>query len=681
MASSGSIAAPPVHRQAPDVETRKPRDRAYRQDIDGLRAIAILSVVLYHAAVPFVPGGFTGVDIFFAISGYLIGGHIFSELRGGTFSYLRFYQRRAKRILPAYFFVISFTVVAALLLLSPFEAWQLARAAFASTLSVSNILFWHTAGYFDTRSELNALLMTWSLGVEEQFYLVVPLLMVLVGRFRRNLLLPAIGIVCAVSLAYAMLALRTQPGLVFFTLPPRAWELGLGVGLAIVQQTWQARSVPRPVVEAAGAVGIALVLLPMYLLTNATPFPGAAALPSVLGAVLLLASAGSWVNRTALSLAPLTFVGRISYSFYLWHWPLLAFARLICGRTLPPLVTAIIVAVSFGAAILSYYFIEQPFRNSRRAPAPLLKRYGWVMAGVLAVCAVVWFSRGIRARNPELAHTEDEALVLQDNPCLLLYGEDTPNLSPGCYRVTADRPALVVWGDSHSAALSPALRSAAESAGMGFALLSKASCPPLTGATRFLPAHVPVAAECQAFNRKVLKVIESTPSIKVVALAGFWAAPLQRNNEDGWLTVDLADERRVPSLEEAAGKRVIVFGDVPNFDLNPVFIVRTGRIPARRLLYRILTGHPFEDTGLAPPSSVSTDPETDALLRASVGNLPGVDIVDLKPALCTGPEACLYRNGNVLFYGDPQHLSAAGARYALQKSSFSLPAVTESTKQ
>jgi peptidoglycan/LPS O-acetylase OafA/YrhL len=177
--------------------------RQYRPDIDGLRAVAILSVVLYHAHVPFVSGGFTGVDIFFVISGYLIGGHIFSDLTAGTFSYLRFYRLRAKRILPAFFSMLAATMLAALLLLSPYEARDFARSALTATLSVSNIYFWKYVNYFQGPSEFNPLLMTWSLGVEEQFYAVIPLLLVILARIRRSLILPAILAICALSLLLA----------------------------------------------------------------------------------------------------------------------------------------------------------------------------------------------------------------------------------------------------------------------------------------------------------------------------------------------------------------------------------------------------------------------------------------------------------------------------------------------
>jgi len=199
--------------------------RSYRPDIDGLRALAILSVVFYHGGTAWLPGGFTGVDIFFVISGYLIGGHIFAELRAGDFSYLRFYQRRVKRILPALFAVLAISLLAAMLLLSPEEGAQLARGGCAATLSVSNILFWGTTNYFAGKSELNPLLMTWSLGVEEQFYAVIPLLMVLMAGVRRTWILAATIAVCFISFVFAAILAPRYPMMVFYMLPAR-----MGVG-------------------------------------------------------------------------------------------------------------------------------------------------------------------------------------------------------------------------------------------------------------------------------------------------------------------------------------------------------------------------------------------------------------------------------------------------------------------
>ncbi|MGD0786466.1 MAG: acyltransferase family protein [Terracidiphilus sp.] len=704
-------------------------DRSYRPDIDGLRALAILSVVLYHAGVPGVRGGFTGVDIFFAISGYLIGGHIYGELRAGCFSYLSFYRRRAKRILPAYFAVLAFILLAALVLLSPVEAMQTARSAFAATLSMSNILFWATANYFAAKTELNPVLMTWSLGVEEQFYAVIPLLMVLLARIRRNWLLPAVLATSALSFLFAWSLLGRYPMLVFYTLPARAWELGAGVALAAAELNRKSRQMPaskpshpsrkvtssrffdslrslrmtaarvghpshcsireNALAELVSLAGLASLLAPIFLLTAATPFPGPAALPSVLGTTLLIAVPANWINRRLLSLPPLVFIGKVSYSWYLWHWPLLALLRILYEGT-PPLAAALqAAAAALAVAALSYYFIEQPFRRSARPPIPLLLRYAAVSLALLVACAVIWLGHGLPRRFPALARMEAAGETLKADPCLA--GEtDQPNLTPACFDASAARPSVALWGDSHAAAFAPALRSAANAQGYGFVELGKNSCTPLTGATHYIPRIPQLASECLRFNRTALGLLESDRSIRVVILAAAWAAPLYRNWMDGWLSSDLAREPRAPTQEatrrlylesltasiralEGAGKQVIVLEDTPNFDFDPLLKVRTARIPARRALARWLGIQCDPDPGIAAPADDAQIAASVSVLEGAVAHLPGVALVDPKPALCQSSTQCAYRDGESLLYIDSSHLSPDGARLALRGLRFPAP--------
>jgi len=659
--------------------------RSYRPDIDGLRAVAILSVVLYHAGVPGITGGFTGVDIFFVISGYLIGGQIYAELRGGSFSYLRFYRRRVKRILPAFFAVMAFILLAALLVLSPQEVAQTARSAFAATLSASNILFWMTANYFTPKAELNPVLMTWSLGVEEQFYVLIPLLMVLLARVRRNWLLPAILATCALSFLIAWSELGRSPMMAFYLLPARAWELGIGVALAAAELNRKRHSLPIRLssqIEAISLVGLALLLAPIFLLTAATPFPGPAALPSVLGAAMVLGVPGSWINRHVLSLPPLTFIGKISYSWYLWHWPLLAFLRIVYGGDPRHSARLLAIAASLGLAVLSYYFIEQPFRRSARAPAPLLFRYALAGFAALAICAAVWLTHGFPQRFPALAQVEAVERTLKGDPCLV-GDRDQPNLSSACYDVSAARPAVAIWGDSHAAALAPGLRSAANAQGYGLVELSKNSCPPLIGATHYVPL-APLGAEaCIRFNRKTLFLLEADRRIPIVILAASWAAPFNRTWMDGWLTPDVAPQSATPSLEassqlftaslsasiralQASGKEVIVLEDTPNFGFDPMLKVRTAHIPARRTLALWLGAKDAADPGVAPPAGDPSIPLSISLLEETTARLSGVTLLDPKPALCSNATQCAYRDGDSLLFIDSSHLSPEGASRALR---------------
>jgi peptidoglycan/LPS O-acetylase OafA/YrhL len=655
--------------------------RTYRPDLDGLRAIAILSVVLDHAGVPFFTGGFTGVDIFFVISGYLIGGHIYAELRGGTFSFLRFYQRRAKRILPAFYAVVIFSIAAALILLSPAEAEQFARSALAATLSVSNILFWGTTNYFAGKSSLNPLLMTWSLGVEEQFYLAIPLLMFLMARSRKNWFLSAIIAVCVLSFAFAWAELASRPMLVFYLLPARVWELGIGVALAVVELNRKRNLLSARTAQWASVAALALIAAPLFLLTGTSAFPGPAALPSVFGTALAICSPASWISRKLLSLPPLVFIGKVSYSFYLWHWPLLAFIHILYGGDAPRIITLVTISASFALAGLSYAFIEQPFRRSPLAPAPLLGRYALISAFIVAACAAIWLSRGVPQRFPALTRMEAAEQVLKSDPCLAGYGKDAPDLSPACDQTSPGRAAIALWGDSHSAALAPGLRALAQVRGYNFLQLGKASCPPLSGATHYSPRIPLLAPECLRFNQRVLDLLRADPYIRIVILNADWAGNLYQTWQDGWLTSDIAHETAIPSPEasrqlfvtnlaaairdlQSAGKQVIVFDDVPTFAIDPAWWVRSQQIPARRKLASWLGIHDAADPGAASPS---TDPHfalASSLLVQAVSEAQGAALIDLKPSLCNAADQCAYRVGETLLYSDTNHLSAAGAQYA-----------------
>jgi hypothetical protein len=545
--------------------------------------------------------------------------------------------------------------------------------------------------------------MTWSLGVEEQFYAVIPLLMVLLTRIRRAWLLPSILAVSALSFLYAWNQLGSSPMMAFYMLPARAWELGAGVALAAAELHRNRRALSTPIAQVASLAGLALLLAPVYLLTAATPFPGPAALPTVLGTALLIAAPASWINRRILAMPPLGFIGRISYSWYLWHWPMIAFLRVINGGDLPPQPAPIVVmAASLIPAMLSYHFIEQPFRRSNRQPVPLLLRYAAVTTAFLAASGAIWLAHGLPQRFPELARIESAAQALKSDRCLV--GErDAPNQTPACYDVLSTHPSIAIWGDSHAAAIAPGLRSAAGAQGYGFVELAKNSCLPLTGATHYLPQVPQRAAACTRFDRKTLAMLQAEPRIRIVILAASWAAPFNRNQQDGWLTPDSAPASPTPSIEAsgqlftqslaattrallASGKQVIVFQDTPNFDFDPMMNVRTAQIPARHKLAAWLQAPDAADPypaapyaanpGAAPPVNEPSLPLSVSLIERTVAGSQGVQLIDLRRVFCGNPAQCTYRNGESLFFSDSSHLTPAGAALAVQGLQFPAPATT-----
>ena len=665
-------------------------DPSYRPDIDGLRALAILSVVLYHGGLLRIGGGFTGVDIFFVISGYLIGGHIYSEILDGSFSFTNFYRRRARRILPAFFAVLAFVLLAGLILLSPIDLARLARSACAATISASNVLFWHSTNYFDIRSDLNPLLMTWSLGVEEQFYAVIPLLLVLLFRIRRNVIHPVILLVSAASFLFSWIALASHPALVFYMLPARAWELGIGVSLSLAEQSRRRELIPASPREYLGVAGLILLLAPCFLLTSATPFPGPAALPSVLGAALLIAVPSSWINRRALSFAPLVFIGRVSYSWYLWHWPLLSYLRIVYGDAPPALAATAAVAASFALAVLSYFVVEQPFRRSRRAAGPLLLRYAVVTTVAVAVSAALWLTHGVPARFPALAQIESESAHLHSDPCIADADDDFPNLSTPCIQKAAPQQMaqVALWGDSHAAAMAPALRQLAQAQGYGFAEFAKASCAPVLGVSHYVPRRPGLTAACFAYNKRIFARLLRDTRIRVVILCASWPGYLHRSQQDGWLVTDLSSATELPSANAAraaladsvtttvralvaSGKQVIVFDDIPSFDFEPMWRIDSAEIPVRRALIALLGVNNTADTGVAAPADLESAAAAAALLNQALTPHPAVSLVNLRDSLCRSPTDCFYRIGNQLLYGDNNHLTPAGALWVLR--GFRLP--------
>jgi hypothetical protein len=309
-------------------------------------------------------------------------------------------------------------------------------------------------------------------------------------------------------------------------------------------------------------------------------------------------------------------------------------------------------------------------------------RYAAVSLVLLAACAAIWLGHGLPRRFPALAKMEAAGETLNADPCLA--GEtDRPNLTPACYDVSAARPSVALWGDSHAAALASALRSAANAQGYGFVELGKNSCTPLTGATHYIPRLPRLAEECLRFNRTALGLLQGDRRIQVVILAAAWSAPLYRTWMDGWLSADLAREPQVPSPEgtrrlylesltasiralEDAGKQVIVLEDTPNFDFDLMLKVRTARIPARRALTRWLGMQGDPDPGIALPAGDANIAASVSVLEEAAARLPGVALLDPKPTLCQNSAQCAYRDAESLLFIDSSHLSPDGARRALR---------------
>ena len=376
-------------------------DLHYRRDIDGLRAVAVLPVVFFHAGVPGFSGGFIGVDVFFVISGYLITYLIAEEIRQERFSIVAFYERRIRRIFPALIAVLLVSSVLATWLLMPGQYDNFSKSLFATGIFASNVLFWSEAGYFAATASDMPLLHTWSLAVEEQFYVIFPLLLFVVHRWLKGRWIAWLAPIAVVSFALSVWGVAHKPSATFYLAPARAWELLLGSLLAL---NVVPRLPSRTVMEVLSVLGLGSIAWGVVALSAESPFPGANALLPCLGAALVIYTGQDTPTtaRRLLGSAPLVAVGLISYSLYLWHWPLLVFAQLWNIYDLTWLGTALVVGLSFVAAVLSWKFVELPFRKRS-----VLARRSWLFSAAAAATFLIgsfglygYFTHGWPQRIP-----------------------------------------------------------------------------------------------------------------------------------------------------------------------------------------------------------------------------------------------------------------------------------------
>lgn len=437
----------------------------YRPEIDGLRAIAVLPVILYHAGIPGFSGGFVGVDVFFVISGYLITSIILDEYENGGFSFVGFYERRARRILPPLFLVSFACIPFAVYCLSPHDLEEFAKSLLSVCGFVSNVFFWSQSGYFDGPTELKPLIHTWSLAVEEQFYLIFPIALLLLLKLGRRRAIALFVATAILSFALAVWGSRNAPSATFYLLPARYWELLIGALLPLCRIEAEAWRLPRPLVEILALLGLALIAIPIFTYHN-IPYPGVYTLPPTLGTALAIVFLRSdTVSGRIVATRVLVGVGLISYSAYLWHQPVFAFARLgaIYEANIPVFVG--LSALSLLLAYLTYVLIERPVRDRKRITRNEVFAYcGVASAGLAALGLVGVFTGGLEtsylARN-DMATQRAYALIKQyglrdikarliDNGCQF-WSPRPDEAFEARFKSCAEKygPATMVVGDSH----------------------------------------------------------------------------------------------------------------------------------------------------------------------------------------------------------------------------------------
>lgn len=438
------------------------RTISYRPEIDGLRALAVIPVIFFHAGFEAMAGGFVGVDIFFVISGYLITSILYSEIQNGSFSLVRFYERRVRRLYPALTLVTIFCIPFAWWWMLPSEFREFLYSIAAIQLFSSNIFFWWDTDYFSTGAELTPLLHTWSLAVEEQFYLFFPLGLLLVRRLDKRLLIAGIVLAIIVGLLLATRLTVTHPSASFYLLPSRAWELLTGALMALTAQHWS-RS-PRWLSEALSLVGVALIAIAVFTFDAQTPFPGVYALAPVMGTALIIGFADHrTIMGRLLALQPVVLIGLMSYSAYLWHQPLFAFARIRTLNNLDAVDFTVLIAATFVLAYLSWRYVENPFRERRKFPRKT------IFAGALAFSTTLFigtvfasfYPAPIQMHERKLSGDQLRALELVernepkqtprvDEACNFSREMITPSMTDRLLKCRQTHgPGLAILGDSH----------------------------------------------------------------------------------------------------------------------------------------------------------------------------------------------------------------------------------------
>jgi peptidoglycan/LPS O-acetylase OafA/YrhL len=607
----------------------------YRPDIDGLRAVAVLPVLFYHAGIPGFPGGFVGVDIFFVISGYLICGMIDAEIRQGSFSLADFYKRRALRILPALFAMFLATSVLAYVYCLPVEFEDYAKSLASAIGSISNIYFAGTAGYFDAPAETKPLLHTWSLGVEEQFYLVAPLLMLAGWRLARERAKWLFAVATVLSFAAAFAVSYRNTIFLFYLTPFRAWELGLGALLSL-------KFIPLPasafVRNVCGIAGLLLLIGTILFGSPNLPLLVMTSLASI-GAALVIASSERECSAAGrlLSLRPFVFIGLISYSLYLWHRPLIVFQRtdgVLLAHASGLTAKLALIGAAMAIAWLSWKFVERPFRSMARESSRVAV-FGTVaatMTASVALCALVLLEGGAPFRFPQRVVSiaaylgYDPSDAFRAGRCYLATNRQRLDLDT-CLALDPKRPNHLLVGDSHAAHLWLGLSSAMPEINLMQATAS--ACRPAVEPTALLDTRA-----CPRLMRFVFNDFLVNNKVDRVLLAAAW------QDEDLpalSITLDVLKQRRIG---------VTVLGPIVEYDTA---------LP-RLLVDGIMRGDPAIAGTMRTPGIWERDRAMARLVAAK-----GATYVSIHDLVCRGGRCDEFVHGDVPMQFDAGHLTAQGS--------------------
>lgn len=636
----------------------------YRREIEGLRALAVVPVILFHAGFQSFSGGFVGVDVFFVISGYLITTIILTELGQGRFSLVNFYERRVRRILPALFLVMFACLPFAWFWLLPNDMQSFSQSLIAAATFSSNLFFWRTSGYFDTAAELKPLLHTWSLSVEEQYYLLFPVFLMLVWRFGKRWLPGLLAVLLALSLAIADWASLARPAANFYLLPTRGWELLVGALVAFHHTKRDSEPPGHRIAEGGSLAGVLLILFALFQFDSQTPFPGLYALVPTLGTALIIVFAN---DKTAvgklLGSKPLVLVGLISYSAYLWHQPLFAFARQR-SLTEPGTITMSLLCVAIlPLAFLSWRLVEQPFRDRNAFTRTQVFSFG-LAASILAIGIGMLghASAGSFFRSELKARADSLESRLRINYGLSSDCETRFTDSPRCR--TSDTPELMLWGDSYAMHLLSGLLASRPELPVVQATVSVCG-PFLDIAPISLPNNGKAwAKQCIETNDKVMDRLRSSDSIKYVVLSSsfgqYVGSDARIMKRDGTI-VDGAKEaadyfERTLQAIRSLGKVPVIISPTPSSGYN------TGHC----LLKADFFGSP--KSGCDFPAARALEKQRQVLdFLAGIGK--NHKVVFLSEGICE-LGVCTAARDDTFIYRDGGHLSHEGSALIGKKMDF-----------
>ena len=624
---------------------------SYREDIDWLRAIAVLSVVAFHFETPAFYGGFVGVDIFFVISGYLITGIILSEIKADTFSFARFYERRVRRLLPALYAMVALTAIPTFHFLLTSERAEFFRSVVSVVTFTSNFFFWLQTGYFDHAAVEKPLLHTWSLAVEEQFYLALPLFLFLLARAARGsrFVMPvALGALALASFLLSVWLMRTgRSANAFFMSPPRAWEFLVGGLVAL-----PGFPLLRNVLAQRIARGAALVLLaiPIFGLRQGPGFPGVNALSPVLGSAIFIWSGIGVPTLSRSPYSPLNaarFFGRISYSLYLWHWPLFAFARfsrpsLVLGATDTIALFALTVAISW----LSWRFVEQPFRSRTLAPTRS-GAFGLALSSslVLLVASAGGLAVSTTSSDVDVAAARFDAYNSYDFKEIYRFGTcfapDNGRFDD-CLKVVPGKRNVMLWGDSLAAHYLYGLKKSIDPDSVNILEATQAACMPT------LNAEGPGIASCRNLAAQ-MDAFFRTVKPDLVIMSADWLEYMRPPQFERVI----ADLRSTIARLGAAGIRVVLLGPAVQF---------RARLPSM-LARAQLRGVDALPEDLLLPNVFSFD----QTMRAALPNTQNFHYVSVVNAVCPERHCPLTVDDDIPLAFDHAHLTAEGSLYVSER--------------